>query len=239
MLNRPVIRLGVGIYSRSDAARLLGVTPSRLRRWVSGYTYHYTYRTRRRTGQQPPVVSPDLPKIDDTIALSFVELMELRVVKALIERGVSLQRIRAASRLASEIFGTLHPLASKRVFTDGEKIFSSLSQDVSDPDLIELSKDKQFQVILGRVLEPFLGEIDFDHQTNLAFTWWPKGRSVPVVLNPRIAFGAPTIQGTRIRTSALVRLAGSTPIVDLAHAFHVPVPQVRAALDFERELAAA
>jgi len=235
----PVVQLGVGIYSRSEAARLLGVTPSRLRRWVSGYTYHYEYAERRRTGHQPPVVAPDLPKLDGFVALSFAELMELRVVKALIEAGVSLQRIRSASRIAADVFQTGHPFASKRVFTDGERIFSPLSQDSAGADLIELSRDRQFQVIFGRVLQPFLNEIDFDPQTSLAFAWWPKGRGVPVVLNPRIAFGAPTIHGTRIRTSALMRHAGATPVPDLARAYQITVPQLTAAIDFEHELAAA
>lgn len=236
---KPVIQLGVGIYSRSEAARLLRVTPSRLRRWVSGYTYHYEYGRRRRTGHQPPVVAPDLPQLDGFIALSFLELMELRVVKALIDEGVSLQHVRSASRIAADLFHTGHPFASKRVYTDGQRIFSTLSQDSVGSDLIELSKDRQFQVIFGRVLAPFLNEIDFDPQTSLAHTWWPKGRNVPIVLNPRIAFGAPTIQGTRIRTSAVVRLAGATPASDLARAYQITVPQLKAALDFERELAAA
>jgi hypothetical protein len=70
--------LGVGIYSRAEAARLLKVTQPRLRRWVLGYTYWLHLGERESLRKKPPVVSIDLPVIDDAVALSFVELMELR-----------------------------------------------------------------------------------------------------------------------------------------------------------------
>jgi hypothetical protein len=31
--------MGVGFYSRAEAARLLKVSPTRLSRWINGYTY--------------------------------------------------------------------------------------------------------------------------------------------------------------------------------------------------------
>ena len=62
------IRPGTGIYMRADAARLIGVASSRLRRWVEGYTYwpeqsSGTGSRRRR----PPIVHRDLPVIDKSI----------------------------------------------------------------------------------------------------------------------------------------------------------------------------
>jgi hypothetical protein len=108
--------LGVGIYSRAEAARLLKVTQPRLRRWVLGYTYWLHLGERESLRKKLPVVSIDLPVIDDAVALSFVELMELRVVKAFIDNGIPLQRIRIAAELAMQHFDTKHPFASGRVF---------------------------------------------------------------------------------------------------------------------------
>lgn len=235
----PVIQLGVGIYSRADAARLLVVTPSRLRRWVGGYTYRYERGREHRTGSKPPVVRPALPVIDGKIALSFVELMELRVVKAFISRGVSLQQVRAAADLSIRLFEMQHPFASRRVFTDGKAIFSAVSAGESAPDVIQLSRDKHLQLIFGKIFDPFLDEIDFDPSTALAHKWWPLGRSFSVVLNPRIAFGAPTIEGTRVRTSALARMARVLPSREVAKVFEIAPRDVDAAIRFERELAAA
>jgi hypothetical protein len=53
---------GVGIYSHPEAARLLGLTPSRLRRWARGYAYWLRRPEEDVRRKQPPVVrETDLP----------------------------------------------------------------------------------------------------------------------------------------------------------------------------------
>jgi uncharacterized protein (DUF433 family) len=240
-MTRDAVRLGTGIYLRSDAARLIGVAPSRLRRWVEGYTYRSVASPRvgsRR--QRPPVVKRDLPIVDSAIALSFVELMELRVVKALLDHDMSLQAVRAAASVASAYFGTEHPLASRRVYTDGKKAFAALRGDERDvPDLVELTRHRVQQIIAGKVFQPFLDEIDFNPSTSLAERWWPEGKDVPIVLDPRIAFGAPIVVGTGIRTSTLARMAEEDGTDTAANAFQLGVAEVLAARDFELRLRAA
>jgi uncharacterized protein (DUF433 family) len=107
------------------------------------------------------------------------------------------------------------------------------------PDVIELTERKRLQVILGQVVQPFLQEIDFDESTLLAYRWWPMGRSVPVVLDPRIAFGSPVLEGTAIRTSVAARTAATEPPEDVAEGFEVTLSRVEAAMEFEAQLAAA
>jgi uncharacterized protein (DUF433 family) len=185
-------------------------------------------------------VKRDLPVIDHAIALSFVELMELRVVKALIDHGMSLQAVRAVANVASAYFGTAHPLASKRVYTDGKKAFAALHGDEREtPDLVELSLHRVQQVIAGKVFQPFLAEIDFNSSTSLAERWWPLGRDVPIVLDPHIAFGAPTVAGTGIRSSTLVRMMEEDGVEATASAFQLSGVEVQAAWDFEQYLQAA
>lgn len=235
-----VIRPGIGIYARADAARLLGMTPARLRRWVSGYTYwlrdREAVRSKRR---QPPVVKTDLPVIDNVIALSFLELMELRVVKAVVDAGISLQHVRAAAQLASHHFRTDHPFASRRVFTDGRQIFSAVSNDLEAPDVVRWKHTEIEQVIAGGIFEQFFHEIEFDATTALAHRWWPQGRQVPIVLDPRISFGAPIIAGTAVRTAVIERMASHGSAQDAAIAFELQLQQVEAAVAFEKALAAA
>jgi uncharacterized protein (DUF433 family) len=233
------VPLGVGIYTRAEAARLIGVTQTRLRRWVGGYTYWYKHQSVESLRRRPAVVKPKLPILGGAVALSFVELMELRVVKALIDKGISLQHVRAAAGLAARHFDTSYPFASRRVFTDGRRVFASLARDPSVADMVELSRDAVDQIIAGGVFEPFLEEIDFDATTALAERWWPLGRSVPVVLDPRIAFGAPVVVGTRIRTNVLAGMASRTGPDETARAYRVSVEGVRAAVRFEQQLAAA
>lgn len=235
-----LIRPAIGIYSRADAARLLRMTPARLRRWVSGYTYWLIDASRTKAQRRkPPVIKADLPILDDTIALSFLELMELRVVKAIVDAGVSLQHVRAAAQLASATFDTEHPFASRRVFTDGRAIFSAVTEDVQPPNVVRWQRGDIDQVIAGGVFEQFLREIEFDSRTSLAFRWWPLGRERPVVLDPRISFGAPIVEGTAVRTAVVARMARHASLQEAAVAFELQLQQASAAVAFERELAAA
>lgn len=238
----PSVSLGTGVYPRADAARLLGMPPARLRRWVGGYTYWLrrergaAARTRR---QRPPLISTELPPLDGAVALTFLELMELRVVQALVGRGVTLQHVRAAARLASRHFDTRHPFASRRVFTDGRHVFSAVTDDTRAPNVVEWTPGRIEQVVAGPVFDQFLAEIEFDAQTALAERWWPLGRAVPVVLDPRVSFGAPVVAGTGVRTSTVARFARHASTSEAAVAYELALAQAEAAVSFEEQLAAA
>ena len=232
--------LGIGIYTRADAARLLRMTPQRLSRWVRGYTYWIRSRDESRRVRRPPVVTTDLPVIGGTLALSFLELMEIRVVRALVEKGIPLQRVRLAARRISEQFRISHPFAHERVFTDHEQVFVALGRDEIPPDLLQVTgRRASLQVVAGPVLSSYVHEIDFDESTALAERWWPLGRAVPIILDPRIAFGAPIIEGTAIRTAAVRHFARGEPIPSLARAYEIDQKRLRAALKFEKLLARA
>ena len=216
------------------------MTPARLRRWVGGYTYWLREATDSRVKRQrPPVIKTDLPVIDRTIALSFLELMELRVVKAIVDSGVTLQHVRAAAELAADYFRTDHPFASRRVFTDGKAIFSAITEDATAPDIVKWSAKEIEQIISGVVFANFLHEIEFDERTSFAYRWWPLGRHEPVVLDPRVSFGAPVIEGTAVRTAVVARLASYLSPEDAAVAYELEMRQVQSAVRFEDQLLAA
>ena len=234
------IPLGIGIYYPAEAARFLRIQPAKLRRWVNGYTYWLAGSAAPRRRHQPPVTHTDLPPLGRAHALSFLELMELRVVIGLREQGLSLQEIRAAATLARRVLQSTHPFAAHRVFTDGKKIFTSVEPGFSAEELlIELSMRRHAQVILGDFLSPFLKEMEFDPVTGAAERWWPLGRAVPVVLDPKIAFGAPVIAGTALRTVEAARMARRVPIPSVADAYELSMDRIEAAVAFETQLAAA
>lgn len=239
-MTRVHIPLGIGIYGQSEAARLLRMMPSRLRRWVNGYTYWlHTPVTGQEKRKRPPVIRTEIPVVDGVVALSFLELMELRVVKAIVDKGLSLQHVRRAARLAARRFDTRHPFASRRVFTDGRNIFSSLSHTDSAPDIVKWKAGEIDQVIAGPVFERFLEEIEFDDATSLAQRWWPLGKKIPIVLDPRVSFGAPVVERTGVRTSTLASLAEQSSVLDAAAAYQLDVKFVNAAVSFESRLRAA
>jgi uncharacterized protein (DUF433 family) len=232
------VKVGFGIYSRVDAARLLGMNPPRLRRWVSGYTYWLRVAASEEQRRKPPIIKTDLPPIDNSIALSFLELMELRVVKSIVDAGIPLQHVRRAAKWAGEAFQTDHPFASRRVFTDGRSIFSAVSDD-NPPNVIKWQDGQMEQIIAGPIFDRYLREIEFDPSTSLAYKWWPLGKAQPVILDPKVAFGAPVIEGTAVRTSIIARLARHASVKDAAVAYELQLRQAEAAVSFEASLAAA
>jgi len=235
----PRVPLGVGIYTRAEAARLLRLTPQRLSRWVRGYTYWLKAGVPRRT-HKPPVVRTDLPTIDGTVALSFLELMELRIIKAFVGKGVPLQRVRVAARRIADLFETTHPFAHQRVYTDREQIYVALSDAGVDPDLLQVTgRPASSQLIAGGIFDRYLEEVDFEETTALAERWFPLGRQMPIVLDPHIAFGAPVIVGTGIRTEVLAGYAAGNQPAVVARAFELELSRVQAAIDFETQLARA
>ena len=99
--------LGRGVYGASEALRLINFkrrpdTPGRyvsrrtLRRWLRGYDYPL----RGGGGHSEALWAPDYRNEDDTIELSFRDLIELRFVKAFLDVGLSLPTIRACFQRA-------------------------------------------------------------------------------------------------------------------------------------------
>jgi len=213
MAERSVTLLGVGIYTRAEVAKLLRLSATRVSSWVRGYRYTWGPREARRRGQQPAVIKTDIPTFDGTLAISFLELMELRIIKEFRDQGIPLQTVRVAWGHAARAFKSDHPFADHRVFTDAGKIFLSLADEDPSVALLEVSSRQQpFQLVAGPIFKSSLQRIKFDERSHLAREYWPQGRSTPIVLNPDIAFGASGRGHTRahqyscaVRSSALSR----------------------------------
>jgi uncharacterized protein (DUF433 family) len=223
--------LGIGIYYPAEGARYLRVPAYSLRRWAQGYTYWADdHRLRLKSG---PVIKSDLPVIGKQRALSFLELMELRIVARLRSKGLSLQHIRMAASVAREVLGTKHPFATRKVFTDRRRILTYLTAPPDGGAMIELVRTSHHQLIFGQILEPLLEDLDFDESSGIAQRWWPLGRARQIVLDPAICFGAPTIAGTRVRTDIAAGVAAEDTVETVAAAFDLTRPQVQAAVEFE------
>src|SRR5262245_60731080 len=107
--------IGVGIYTVSEAVWLTNVSPARIRRWMLGYDFQVGDKKR----SSAPVWTPDLPKIDDSLALSFRDLIEVRFVDYFLRHGVSWNMLREAAAYASQEVGSSHPFSTSKFKTDG------------------------------------------------------------------------------------------------------------------------
>src|SRR5882672_9161488 len=99
--------LNVGIYSVAEASRLTGVSRERIRRWLKGY------RSNLRKKKYSPLWQPQLPTIDNKVALGFLDLIEVKFVGAFLDRGVSWPMIHKAREKAAAVYpGLSHPFCT-------------------------------------------------------------------------------------------------------------------------------
>src|SRR5437867_12746477 len=88
--------LGVGIYSIAEGSHLTGVHPSRIRRWLKGYSYPAKQGLRR----SPPVWRGQHAALGTSIALGFLDLMEIRFVDKFRDMGIPWRTLREVAALA-------------------------------------------------------------------------------------------------------------------------------------------
>lgn len=145
--------------------------------------------------------------------MSFLELVELRFIKVAVDDGIGARRVRRAYAETAELLGTDHPFAHQRFFTDARGHF----EDVAT------------------ITRGFVDEVDFAADTGLAIRWYPRGRRGRVCVDPRLAFGAPVVAGSRIHTQNVydLYLAESRKLAPVARWFSLGTAQIRAAVDFE------
>ncbi|MCK4626382.1 MAG: DUF433 domain-containing protein [Phycisphaerae bacterium] len=226
--------LGKGLYNPSEAARLVGLTPSRVRRWIQGYQFDYPTMHGRRKGASVPLICSDIPTIHHRRAVSFTELIEILMVSAFLKRGVSMRTIRKAARLAAKKLDSPHPFAFKKFRTDGRHIFLELLRESDEyKELLELSSG---QYALPEILIQYLEQVEFDDVTLLASQWWPLGKKQPIVIDPSVAFGAPTIAGTRLRVSTVLdALRTGESKKAISDWYEIPPRDVMAAIEFGKK----
>ena len=223
-------------YTVADTGRLIGLTPGRIRRWLHGYSYEWGPPENRKHGSQPPVIK-GFRKTGERLA-SFLDLMELLFAKSFLDSGVSLRKVRTALEEAKQFTKSDHPFASHQFYAWGKGLVLELPFRES-PVLVELLTHGQ-TVIRPVVLEHAL-KIDFETSGNIASAWWPQGKGNPVVLNPKVCFGAPSIVGRGIKTNNVFDMyIGEGGDVDAVCSwFEIDRREVLAAVEFEENLRSA
>ncbi|HVA89557.1 MAG TPA: DUF433 domain-containing protein, partial [Chloroflexota bacterium] len=74
----------------------------------------------------------------------------------------------------------------------------------------------------------------FDYDQHVALIWHPRGRFNSIVIDPRISFGRPTIEGRGVPTEAIAaRYAAGDNLEFLAYDFNLTQDQLKDALWFE------
>jgi uncharacterized protein (DUF433 family) len=221
------IVIGVGIYSIPEASRLTGVSPNRIRRWVEGYAYQYRGETR----QSPPVWQRTLPDVSGEVALSFLDLIEIRFIDGFLQTGVGWKAIRAVAKKAYELHGMTHPFSTREFKSYGRTLFTEVAGN--NGTIVDFARS---QLAWKGILAPYLVGLEFSSE-GLAERWWPREKSGGVVLDPARSFGAPIVAREGVPTATLAsafRVEASAR--DVATIYEVSRRSVEQAVEFEDSL---
>lgn len=166
--------------------------------------------------------------------LSYMQLIEVAVVAAARKAGMKLKDIEAAREYASAKLHSEFPFAEYQFKTDGKHLlFDDLELDEGKPGAW-VSADQGGQLVWKKIVSRLQ---EFEYEDGKALRWHLDGRRSPVVIDPRISFGAPAVRG--IATWAIKgRYQAGESDEEIAEEFDIAVPDVRKALKFEGLLGA-
>jgi uncharacterized protein (DUF433 family) len=168
-------RLYLPTYKVRDAARYAGTSPQSVANW------HY---------RGDPVLTGRIRKRP----LNYLQLVEVAFVAFFRNNGVNMHRIRKTINYLKQNFGNENPLVEYEFKTEGMHILMEYNEFDPDPNFEKLVVTDRFgQLAWSNMLEGKFAEFDYEYE--LALRWHPAGRDSLVIIDPRIAFGAPMVCG--------------------------------------------
>ncbi len=213
------------IYSIGEAARLLEIVPSRLRRWLEGAEVGGV--------AYAPVIRSAPTGSSDVTWGEFVEAGLLREYRV---RGVTLQHLRPfVDRMRAE-FHVRYPLAHFKPMVDqptGQLMveLKQLQDAVELQDDLSLVRAVSGQLVWAEPMRAFLDKVEFD-PAGIGRRMYPLGKAEPVVIDPEVAFGIPQIRGVRTEVVAEAIAAGESQSQVVA-SYGLSSDEVMAALRWE------
>lgn len=213
--------LGQGVYTPREAARLVGTTPQHVLRWTRG------------SGPNEPLWQAHYQFLDEGVTeISFLDLIEVRVVSALRRNGVSLQSIRFAISFAQSKLRVERPLASRTFKTDGSEILMEALE--GDGEFVSLKKGRAGQKVFSKIIAQSVNDLEYDG--DVASRWRPHGHP-EVIIDPKRRFGDPTLDALGVSTAALYQdFQEFGDLNYIASIYEIPKQSVRAGVNYERSL---
>lgn len=217
ILERPV-------YGTADAGRLLGLRPDRTRAWLDGYERHGV--------RYPPVIRSE-PTGEDLVTWGeFVELGYLREYR---RQGVPLQRLRPVIDELRQAFATPYPLAIAKPYMFDKELVLEIQEKDELPAAIAIVIRSGQEILLAENASRFFKKVEFEppDQGDVRRIL-PAGPASPVVIDPLVSFGRPTVEG--VATDRLWELhdAGES-LEEISRGYDLSVELIRAAVAYEEQ----
>ena len=105
--------------------------------------------------------------------------------------------------------------------------------------LLELLANGQW--VIAPVIKQDARRIDFHAATGFAERWYPLGRNKPVVIDPAVAYGAPSVFGRGLKTANVydIYLAENEDLSAVCSWMDLSRREAETAVEFECQLKAA
>jgi len=219
------------LYEEPLAAQVLRVPPSTLHWWLEGGT--------RRGHVYDPVLRPHPTGSKNVTWGELVEARYLREYRRTL--GVQLSSLRAFIGALRAELDVPYPLAHARPWVGpGRHLFVSAQQQAGLPaELWACYEPPTGIALLTHPAESFLERVEFDDDENgVVVRLRPAGRESPVVIDPDVRFGSPSVSGIPTESIAELVEAGDS-IESVARDFELKLRDVIAALSYEKQLIAA
>ena len=177
------------MYTFQEAARLSGVSTSTVRNWFLG----------NAARQTPPLFSSE---VGEDPMISFLQLIETVVAGRFRNSDrVPYRNVHAAYRYARESLGVEYPFAHLKMEPLGGHIIARLEGEDVGQSLRALDSPTQWS-LPGLVLE-VIHQIEY--QDEFAAKWFPLGKECPIVVDPNVSSGTPTVEGRGVTVSTIFR----------------------------------
>lgn len=180
--------------------------------------------------------SPELIAVPGRqLIISFEDLISMRVISILRALGVKWSKIHHAENWLRKQTGYPRPFAIEKVWTETSDVFAEFHEGF-------IAASRGGQLSFTALLEQYLISVQdmifvqYDG-VKVADSWKPHE---DVLINPRIQFGEPCIEGTRIRTRIVNELLmGGDTIPYLVRSFDLSEEQITHAMEWEHRLQTA
>ena len=175
------------MYSFKEVSRMSGVSVSTVKNWLRGYS--------TAQGEVEPLLKGHP---EDEKACSFLHLIEI-VVAAKFRKAEheSYKTVRRAYDNAREIYNLDYPFASMDLKAIGRHIVYFIHV----PGISLQAIDQPEQFTLPDLVQETIAQLEYEEE--LASRWYPVGKDIPIVVDPRISAGLPVIKGRGITVEAI------------------------------------